>query len=859
MAWYAQVYLSVVLLGGIFSAVLAAYAWRHRAVQGALALAAFLGIVAFWNCVIILRMINTDPVWDVIWLNMRYAVLAATPVAIFVFALQFSGWQAWLRPARVGLLAVIPALTQGVVWHHGAQGRVFSPATSRWYGVHTVYSYGLVGAALLLLLVEMMHASALRRRQILFLILGILLPVITVTIYTLKWLPFGHLELNAPALLGTGVCFAWTLFHYQLFDLAPIARSALFDNINDAMLVLDRQGRIIDVNLAAEQLLERPRVETLGLGADQALAWWPELAAQLRHQQHAHAELTQPRQAERVVYDLRISPLFNHRRQASGTLVMLRDISARKRAEDALQQSQAQLQAALRREQERRQLSETLREALTLVSSTLEPRRVVGLLLNELQKVVAYHFASVMLVDGDELVRLVRRNHHGDSYFAARFPISAYPLNAAALNEKRPIVVTDVEQDARWNVSRETEGVRSLLNTPLLVQDRAIGVLCIGRHDDMAYTDDDGNIVFAFAMQVAVAVENSRLAEETRAALVDLQFTLERLQRTQKRLVESEKMAALGKLIANVAHEINTPVGAIRASAANVLTALHETLRALPAINQQLPPALQPVFWDLVRRALREKEALTSAEERQRRRALRAQLEAHDLADADELADTLVDMGIYADVGPLLPVLQDDGHATLLKIAYNVAIQHHQSQNILAAVDRAAGVVFALRTYAHLDASGPKSAVCLAESLETALAGYANHLNHKIEVRRRYAELPLIHGYPDELAQVWAHLIHNAVQAMQGKGVLEIATTLSRADDEGEAALIEIIDSGPGIPVDIQPHIFEPFFTTKPDGEGSGLGLDLCRKILELHQGRLTFSSQPGRTAFQVWLPVITE
>lgn len=857
MLWHSQIYIGLVLISGLFSAILAAYAWRHRSAPGARALAAFMGLATWWDCLMILRAFNTSADWDVVLQNLRYVAIAIIPVTLLIFAVQFSGGQRWLTPRRILLLLLIPVITQAAAAYQSAHGRVFSVDSSRWYGIHTVYSYLLVAGTLLLLLADMRRASPFRRRQTLLLLVGILLPVGSVTMYTLGLMPFSTLSLNAPTLAASGACFAWSLFHYQLFDLAPIARAALFDSMDDLLLVLDAQNRILDLNLATERLLEQPRSEAVGHTIHAAFAARPEIAASFTDQFQVRSEVSIRQASRQMFYDLRVSPLYNHRRRLSGKLVVLRDISEQKRAEAALRESQAQLQASLQREQERRKLSDTLREALTLVSSTLEPKRVVGLLLDELQKVVTYHFASVMLVDADHLLRLVRRNERGDSYRAVRFPISAYPLNAQVLQEKRPLIVARVAQDERWKVSRETEDVRSLLNTPLLVQERPIGILCIGRHDDVAYSEDDANIVFAFAMQVAIAVENSRLAEETRTALIDLQVTLERLQRTQKRLVESEKMAALGKLIANVAHEINTPVGAIRASAHNIETALHETLTELPALFQRLPPEMQPLFWNLVRRALRDKEALTSAEERRHRRNLRRELEQQQLDSADDLADTLVDMGIYHDISALLPLFHHARRAAIVRVAYNLVIQHHQSQNILSAVDRAAKVVFALRTYAHLDASGPTSEICIPDSIGSVLAVYRHRLNHGINVVTSYQELPVIQGYPEELAQVWTNLIHNAIQAMPGDGVLEISAGLQQAADQQPAIVVRLSDSGAGIPAEVQPQIFEPFFTTRPAGEGSGLGLDIARKIVEKHHGRIEFESRPGRTTFQVRLPIL--
>ena len=174
----------------------------------------------------------------------------------------------------------------------------------------------------------------------------------------------------------------------------------------------------------------------------------------------------------------------------------------------------------------------------------------------------------------------------------------------------------------------------------------------------MAYTDEDATIVFAFASHVAIALENARLAEQTRVTLVDLQDTLERLQRTQKRLVESEKMAALGQLIANIAHEINTPIAAIRASAGNIANALEDALQALSSELRGLPPEQYDLFWKLVYRACQPKPALTTREERQFRRVLRQRLEEVGVDDAQTVADMLSQIGVYDDFEPFLPLLR---------------------------------------------------------------------------------------------------------------------------------------------------------------------------------------------------------
>lgn len=129
---------------------------------------------------------------------------------------------------------------------------------------------------------------------------------------------------------------------------------------------------------------------------------------------------------------------------------------------------------------------------------------------------------------------------------------------------------------------------------------------------------------------------------------------------------------------------------------------------------------------------------------------------------------------------------------------------------------------------------------------------YHGKLKRSIEVRVVGPEKVMIKGYPDKLGQVWTNLIHNAIQAIgDEEGTIEI-----HIEPDTDACLVRITDSGCGIPPEIQDKIFEPFFTTKPEGEGTGLGLDICKRIVEEdHNGKIWFESQPGKTTFYVKIP----
>ena len=377
--------------------------------------------------------------------------------------------------------------------------------------------------------------------------------------------------------------------------------------------------------------------------------------------------------------------------------------------------------------------------------------------------------------------------------------------------------------------------------------------------------EEEVRIVVSGENEVLVMIRNISTRKQAERQLLkknkELAEALEQLTLTQQGLIQSEKLAALGQLIAGIAHEINTPLGAIRAASGNTAKALEGLWQQLPQLFQRLSAAQQSSFFALLDRASQQNSQSTAREKREWRRSLTEELETYEIGNAHAIADTLIDIGIYDQIEPFLGLLQDDSVDFTLPLIYNLVRLQGNSRNIAIAVERAAKVVFALKNYARYDHQGQKILAQLTDGLETVLTLYQNQLKQGVEVIRHYEPLPPILCYPDELNQVWTNLIHNAIQAMRGKGTLEISVNQLLAPDPNSPdvvlsfAVVSITDNGSGIPSDVLPRIFEPFFTTKPTGEGSGLGLDISRKIIDRHAGQITVESQPGLTTFQVWLP----
>ncbi len=343
--------------------------------------------------------------------------------------------------------------------------------------------------------------------------------------------------------------------------------------------------------------------------------------------------------------------------------------------------------------------------------------------------------------------------------------------------------------------------------------------------------------------------ERTEALQDMNAELNDI---LQALRDTQDTLIQTEKMAALGQLIAGVAHEINTPMGAIRASIGNIIASQQRVIDLLPIMQARLSKDDWFTLFKVVEEGRRVSGFLSSREERQKRREMSKLLIEMGIEQPDNLSQRLITLGLATLTPPLEALLKTPENELLLDAAEPLIAQARNGQNIQIAVDRAAKIVFALKNYAHTGEPGIPVKTNLSEGIDVVLTIYHNALKQGVEVTRHYdPATPNILCYPDELNQVWTNLIHNSLHAMNGRGHITISLSPTPT-----GAQVSFGDSGCGIPEEVQKRIFEPFFTTKAAGEGSGLGLSIVRRIIDKHGGHIALRSQPGETVFTIDLPL---
>lgn len=370
-------YALALFAAALISLGVAPSSWRRRAYPGSRPLAVLLVCLAWWSLTYALFWLRLPFFSEFFWLDATYLGLAVVPVALLTFTLQFTSRGSFLTKRNLTLLALIPLIANILLWTDPLHGLFFGG--KRVPGMGTIldggwafyiffgYAYALIIASAGLLIRSYVEAKGLYRQQIGALIIGISFPIVANVISLLGGSPFANLDLTPVMFTLTGLMFAYALFRLGLLDIVPIARSTVVEQMSDGVLVLDSQGRVVDINPAAMRLMNlESKALPIGHSARELLAPWPMLRDRFSGVTSTQQEVSVPENPDQTI-DLRIAPILGRGGEADGRLIILRDISKRTLAERELRRSNQLLKDQVAENEELQSLlrEQAIRDSLT--------------------------------------------------------------------------------------------------------------------------------------------------------------------------------------------------------------------------------------------------------------------------------------------------------------------------------------------------------------------------------------------------------------------------------------------------------------------------------------------------------------
>lgn len=402
----------------------------------------------------------------------------------------------------------------------------------------------------------------------------------------------------------------------------------------------------------------------------------------------------------------------------------------------------------------------------------------------------------------------------------------------------------------------------------------------VGREGGRAYTKKELRFLLEIRDITTVSLSNAALYERLHAMLYHLEEKVKErtseLSNAQAQLIQQEKMASLGVMVAGIAHEINTPTSIVNGATENLNNNLQLIIGEI--VQDRIPPEpMRRLLTEASRvRERKDTPTLSATEKFSLGRKLVQKLASGTIDEnaARARADFLLDLGLHDDAGAIrIAATSSEQEFQIFRALVNI---DKNMRNMRFALSSILSIVKALKHYSHRDQAEAEN-VDVRDGIENTITVFHNQMKHGVQVNRHFEDVSKITCNPGELNQIYSNLIVNSVHAMKGQGTIDIFVRersingvfdpKNVLDDnkleealgdkpENRYVLITLQDSGSGIPAELQSKIFDPFFTTKAPGEGTGLGLGIIRNVVLKHHGMLALSSQPGRTRFTIALPV---
>jgi len=519
---YSYIYLTAAVLSGISALVV----YGRRMSRGSRQFALILVALSIWSAATVFEAGATQVSGKLFWSKWQYiGVVSISPLWLY-FAAEFAGRDRFRENSFRHLVWVIPAITLALAFtnemHNLIWEKIVIPADSpsfvavydhgSWFYVHLVFSYSLLLLGTYWLVRRILHFPRKRRSQVVIVLTVLGIAWISNIIYVAGLSPVPGLDLTPLSFTLIGLVLAWFIFRNQLFDLVPLARSELVDNMTDGVIVIDPDDTVIDYNPAALKITGYKGGEPLGLSVWEMFEPYLGLIEPFRDQSDFQTQLKIPENPPRYL-DIKVNLIQDQDDdEPAGQLIVIRDISDRKRIELV--------------EEDQRRLAEALADTAAAVNSTLDLNEVLERILANLDKVVPHHAADIALVDENGDLHFVKARGH-DKY-AVQEEILSIQANIRDIPNLRrmaasgkPIFNPDTYSDPEW--IRDIPGaywIRSYIGAPVISQGQLLGFINVDAEEPGFFREDQLSRLKAFADQAAIAIRNAQLYEEMESLAV---------------------------------------------------------------------------------------------------------------------------------------------------------------------------------------------------------------------------------------------------------------------------------------------------------------------------------------------------